>query len=223
MSIFNRNTEKAKTVINTGRADLRKYTPEALRKIKIINAGVIILPKEATPEFMEAYSRIVKNTGSEKFLSNDENIVTISGISEFNCQNTNIDTLYEISGITVLTNCKTEAPVRVILSGICAYESDNNFQFEELSGISHAVDFKIEHVITFSKDAEINGEFFGELKENTVILCGKNLTFKSDVDKNMLKNRNIYFLAGKDIICPKSIIGIIQTMATAGKEITEDD
>lgn len=223
MSIFNRNTEKAKTVINTGRADLRKYTPEALRKIKIINAGVIILPKEATPEFMEAYSRIVKNTGSEKFLSSNESIVTISGISEFNCQNTNIDTLYEISGITVITNCKTETPVRIILSGICAYEKDNNIQFEDISGISAAVDFKIEHVIIFSKDTEIKGDFFEELKDNTVILCGKDLTFKSDVDKNMLKNRSMYFLAGKKIVCPKDIIGIIQTMAMAGKEITEDE
>lgn len=222
MSLFSNNTHKPKTLINTGRADLRRYTAEALQKIKAINAGVVLLPKDASPEFMAAYGGISKNAGSERYLSKDDDIVSVSGVTEFNCQTAKSNAFYDVSGITVLTHCKTENPVKIMLSGICIYEKDNNIQFEDLSGISCSVDFGIEHVIIFSKDVKIGNKFLNEVKDNTVVLCGKDLIFESDVDENMFNNRNIYFLAGKSIICSKKIIGIIQTVASAGKEIAEN-
>ncbi len=222
MSLFNNNTSKRKTLINTGRADLRMYTAEALQRIRAINAGVILLPKEASPEFMAAYGAISKNAGCERYLSKDDDIISISGVTEFNCQTAKSNAFYDVSGISVLTHCKTENPVKILLSGICIYEKDNNIQFEDCSGISSSVDFEIEHVIIFSKDAKIGNKFLNEVKDKTVVLCGKDLIFESDVDEKMFKNRNLYFLAGKSIICSKNIIGIIQTVASAGKEIAEN-
>ncbi|MGN0529295.1 MAG: hypothetical protein ACI4IE_09190 [Eubacterium sp.] len=222
MSLFNKNTSKPKTFVNTGRADLRMYTPEALQKIKAINAGVIILPNDASPEFMEAYGRIAKNAGSERYLSKDEDIVSVSGVAEFNCQNARNDAFYDISGITVLTHCKTENPIKITLSGISIYESDNNIQFEDCSGISHPVNFKIENTVIISADTEVNNDFIEELQDNTVVACGRNLSFNYDVDKDMLKSKTLYFLAGGNIKCPKTISGVVKTMATAGRKIEEN-
>lgn len=223
MSLFKKNTNRAKTIINTGRADLRLYSADALRKIKLINAGTAILPKEAAPDFMEAYSGITKNIGSEIYLSANDKIVSVSGISEFDCRNADSNTLYDIGGITVLTHCNNEAPANIMLSGISVYEKDNNIKFRDLSGIASTVNFKIEKLIIFSKDTSVNKQFIEDLSNNTVVSCAKDLTLKFDIDREILKSKNLHFLAGKDIICPREIIGTVQTMATAGKEITDEN
>lgn len=223
MALLKNDINKPKAVINTRRADLRLYTADALRRIKAINAGTVILPKEATPDFMEAYSEITKNIGSEKYLGKNDKIVSINGISEFDCRNADSESLYEISGISALTHCNTDSPANIILSGVSVYESDNNISFSDVSGLSTAVNFKIENVVIFSKDGTINKQFIEDITDNTVVMCGKDLTLNFDIDRESLKSKSIYFIAGKDIICPKEIIGTVQTMATAGKEITEDD
>lgn len=224
MSLFKKENTGAKSIINSSNIDLRKYTPQALSKIKAINSSLVLLPKNPTQEFIEAFSEIKeKNIANTLHLDDDTRINSINGDAVIDCSRTDSSTIYIINGEAVIINADIESPITVIVNGSIICEKNANINFLSINGEKLVVNFKIENTINFSKDIKINRQFIEDLNDNSIVVCGRELIFDSDIDRETLKSKTIYFSAGKRIICPKNIIGTVQTMAHAGKEIIEDD
>ena len=224
MSLFKKENTGTKSVINSSNIDLRKYTPQALNKIKAIHASLVLLPKNPTPEFIEAFSEIKeKCIANTLHLDDDAKINTINGNAVIDCSKTDNNTIYIINGSAVIINADVESPITVIVNGSVICEKNANINFLSINGEKLIVNFKIENTINFSKDIRINKQFLEDLNNNTIVICGRELVFAFDIDRETLKSKTVYFFAGKRIICSKEIIGTVLTMAHAGKEIIEDD
>lgn len=224
MSLFKKENTGAKSVINSSNIDLRKYTPQALNKIKAINSALVLFPKNPTPEFIEAFSEIKeKNIANTLHLDEETKINSINGDAVVDCSRADSNAIYIINGSAVIINADIESPITVIVNGCVICEKNANINFLSINGEKLIVHFKIENTISFSKDTKINRQFIEDLSNNSVVICGRELVLDSDIDREILKSKTIYFSAGKRIICPKDIIGTVQTMAHAGKEIIEND
>lgn len=227
MSLFNRlSPRKIKkgiangTVINDAVLDLRAYTPNAMEHIEMINAAVIIMPSEPTPEFMEAYAKIpTKNAASTITIRENQKISSFSGINEFDDSTISPDTMYILSGINVIKKLNNEKPIDVIASGITLYAKGSNINFISKSGITKEFDNEIEDVKIFSNGLDIDSDFM-DLIDNALIVCSGNMTISNDVDPDLMMNKNIYFVTSGNVRCTKKMSIVFQLKSThSGKLI----
>lgn len=227
MSLFNKySPRKIKkgiangTVINDAVLDLRAYTPNAMEHIEMINAAVIIMPSEPTPEFMEAYAKIpTKNAASTITIRDNQKVSSLSGINELDDALIAPDTMYILSGINIIKKLSCETPIDVIASGITLYAKGTNINFVSRSGLTKEFDNAIEDVKIFSNGLDIDSDFMN-LIDNALIVCSGNLSISSDVDPDLMMNKNIYFVASGNVKCTKKMSTVFQLKSThSGKLI----
>ncbi|MCH5315522.1 MAG: hypothetical protein J1E81_06390 [Eubacterium sp.] len=209
---------RKKRLINAATVDLRNYSPEALNNLGVINAALVLLPENPTNEFMEAYSNIgVKNIAAEISVDSNKKIYNISGMTELNENNIDYDAIYTVSGVSLIKNLNNDRPVNVMASGILVYDKFTNINFINKSGISVELDFEYTKSKNFQKDAYLDKHFI-ELIDDTVIVGGKDIYFDNDITEEVLFSKNIYFVAGKNIICNKQIKSAVQIKSTVGSK-----
>lgn len=211
---------KNKNIINEPLLDLRKYTPSGLENVKIINAATVILPENPSNDLMKAYANIkIKNVALTLNLPNDKKVVTFNGSSVLGIENVVPNAIHISNGITVLKYFQTDTPAEIISNGILVYSKNSEINILSQNGLCAETPFEIANARIFPHDTGIDSIFIENLPNNTVVTSGNNIVIYNDVSLQLLKSKNIYFTAGKLIKCDYSILGYIQTVATAGDKI----
>lgn len=211
---------KKRTIAETGVVDLRKHTPEALKKIKkIMCAGMVILPEKPSAEFMEAFSDIqLTATGLVFNLADNAEFKSING-SGFLTGNIDENTIYQVNGSCIIHSVKSEAPIKMIVNGMVIYEEGTDIDFLHINGRTVSVNRSLADCVSYNRDMEINGSVIRNYKKGTVVVAGHDLMLTSDITEEMLSEKDLYFIAGHDIKCTKDIYGYSAANSTAGHEI----
>lgn len=222
MSLFKRKREEndnalTKNMLNIPILDLRSYSADGLRNVKILNAAVVILPKEPKEAVMNAYGSITrKNVATEIFAQNDAEVHTLNGVSEVDCAQCSERDIYIVNGMAAVKN-SADRTLNIIINGITVYENGANINFINRNGKACAVDFEINSVKILTDKASVDKEFIENIADGTVVLCGKALTLEVDITPDVLKGRKLFFAAGSTIKCAKRTLSIIQTMSATNE------
>lgn len=220
MSLFKRKNENGdngltKNVLNIAILDLRSYSADGLKNVRILNAAVVILPKEPDEEIMQAYGGIArKNVATEIFAENDAQVHMINGVSEVDCAQCSEHDIYMINGLAAIRNEKNRA-ANIIINGLAVYENNKNINFLNRNGKTVAVDFEIERVKILADKASVDKAFIENIEDGTVVLCSDMLTLEVDITPDILKSRKLFFAAGNTLKCSKRSLSIIQIMSSA--------
>lgn len=222
MSLFKRKRKEndnalTKNMLNIPILDLRSYSADGLRNVKILNAAVAVLPKEPNAEIMSAYGSIPrKNVATEIFAENDAEVHVLNGISEVDCAQCNERDIYIVNGMAAVKN-SADRTLNLIINGITVYENGANINFINRNGKACAVDFEIKSVKILTDKASVDKEFIENIADGTVVLCGKALTLEVDITPDILKGRNLFFVSGNTLKCAKRTLSIIQTMSATNE------
>ncbi len=211
-----------KTINAVSMLDLRNYTPESLKKIKKINAaGIIILPENPSPEFMESFSNItIKASGSIISLPMDRKLVNYGGIQEIKNLKTEKNTCAYLHGIIVLSS--TENKPDCMFGGIVIKNKDADVNLiGGASGLVFETEFDANKVKIFTNTVVIDTDFIRNIEKDTFIVCGNCLEIAKDVDEEQIVEKNLKFFAGNTVECNKKILGCVRARAMVGNEITE--
>lgn len=215
---FNRN--KKKNVINAALLDLRKYTPQALENVRTINSACVILPENPSEELMTAYGNIkVKNVASTLNLPDDKKFVMLNGVTALGQANYTENAVHMLNGVGIIEKIESGNPVEVISNGVTVHDCTTKINFIMRNGVCVESPFEIKDSKLFATDAKIDSLFVENLKDNTVVAAGANMVIYNDVSLELLKSKQIYFVAGAKIKCAANMLGYIQTIATAGEKI----
>lgn len=210
---------KRKNIINEAVLDLRKYTPGALENVKIINAALVIFPENPGEALMDAYGKIkIKNVAVTLNVPDDKKIINFNGTTVLGDENVVPGAIHMTNGLTVIKSTPEE-PVELISNGLTVYGENTRLNILTQNGLSAQAPFQINDVRIFPHDIGIDSLFVKSLTDNTVIAAGNDMIIYSDVSLELLKSKKLYFVAGSLIKCDYSILGYIQTIATAGKKI----
>lgn len=211
---------KRKNIINEAMLDLRKYTPQALENVKMINSACVIFSENPSEELMTAYGNIkVKNVATTLNLPDNKKIVTFNGATTLSQENYTQNAIHLINGLSVIQKIEDTEPISLFSNGLVVYDGNTKINFVTNNGFCVKVPFEIQDAKIFPADAKIDSLFIENVKDNTVIAAGRNMVIYNDVTLELLKSRKIYFAAGHRIKCDYNILGYIQTIATAGKKI----
>lgn len=214
------NKIKSKKIINEAILDLRKYTPQALEYVKLLNAAAVIFSENPDEELMNAYGNIkTKNVATTLYLPDDKKIVTLNGTTMLNQMNYTPNALHLINGLSVIQKIENDKPIEIFSNGLTVYDGSTNINFIVQNGFSVKSPFEILDIKIFSTDVKIDSQFIENLKDNTVIAAGTNIVIYNDVSLELLKSKQLYFVAGNTIKCDYNILGYIQTIAAAGHKI----
>lgn len=213
--------EKKKSITETGVVDLRRYTPDALKKIKqIMCAGTILLPEKPSAAFMEAFSDIkITATGLIMNLAEHIELKTINGSTALTGK-TDENAVYLINGMCMVYSVESAVPIKMMVNGIVIYEKGTDIDFKNINGKAISINRSLEENATYNHDIKINSSVIRNYKKDTVVSAGHNIMLTSDVTEELLAERNIYFIAGHDITCTKDIYGYIAANAAVGHKIT---
>lgn len=216
---FNRNTKKH-SIINEAILDLRKYTPQALENVKMINSACVIFSENPSAELMTAYGNIkIKNIATTLNLPDDKKIVTFNGATLLTQTNYTRNAIHLINGLSVIQKIESDEPVEIYSNGTTIYDGSTKINFVTQNGSCVKVPFEIQDAKIFAVDVKIDSLFIENIKDNTVIAAGTNMVICNDVSLELLKSKKIYFASGTTIKCDSSILGYVQTIATAGNKI----
>lgn len=217
MALFRKkikDSEASGARVNTPMLDLRKYTPEALKKIQKLNCAILITPVSAAPELIAAYAQIPqKNIAAE--ISTDKEICFVNGSSVLDGKTCRSDAFYIINGICVIKN-GTQFAAEIVVNGKVVYDNGCAAFFRLVNGKKVVVDFNIEHTLDLGKKAELNADLIRNLKENTVITVEDEAQFSADITPDMLRGKNLFFVAA-EIKCPEQLVSVLQLMSAADK------
>lgn len=205
-----------KRIVNTAMLDLRSYTPQALSKIRIINAATIILPESPSDEFMSTLSGITINCAATFNLPDDKHISILNGIDEITSYTDNV---ISSNGIAIVHALENEKPLDIITNGIFIYSPSTNINFISNNGMSVAAPFETNSVKAFPSTITLNAQFFEAIEDYTIIVAGSRLVLDSSVTTDILKAKKIHLVAGSKIECAQSVIGYVQTISTVGSSI----
>lgn len=213
---FNRKNK----VINESVLDLRKFTPQALENVRMLNCSCVIFSENPSEELMTAYGNIsVKNVSATLNLPDDKKIVLFNGATTLNQANYTENAIHMINGAGVIGKIESENPVEIFSNGLTVYDGGTKINFIMQNGACVKAPFEIKDVKLFSTDAKVDSLFVENLKDNTVVAAGTSMVIYNDVSFELLKSKQIYFVAGTKIKCDAGILGYIQTIATAGVKI----
>lgn len=212
--------ERKKIIEDTGSVDFRRYTPDALKKIKkIVCAGTIILPEKPSAEFMEAFSDIkIEDSGLIINLAEHIELKVVNG-SCILTGKIDENAVYLVNGRCIVYSVESAAPIKMMVNGMVIYEKGTDIDFLNLNGSAISVNRNLADNVTYSHDMEINSSVIRNYKKDTVVIAGHDITLTSDITEELLAEKNLYFVAGHDIACTKDIYGYIAANATAGHKI----
>lgn len=222
MSLFKRKRKEndnalTKNMLNIPILDLRSYSADGLKNVKILNAAVAVLPKEPNAEIMNAYGSIPrKNVATEIFAENDAEVHTLNGVSEVDCAQCSERDIYIVNGMAAV-KYSADRTLNLIINGIIVHENGANINFINRNGKACAVDFEIKSVKILTDKASVDNEFIENIADGTVVLCGKALTLEVDITPDILKGRKLFFVSGNTLKCAKRTLSIIQTMSATNE------
>ena len=208
-----------KSIINTGLLDLRNYSPAALEKIKLINAGTIILPSDADKGFYEAYATVKVNAGSTIKLKTEEIICTVNGFSIIDNTTVKANTVYLVNGAALVHSIPKDTHIKLIVNGAVFVDKSCEAEFLSTNGSVIKTEFDMNNSKFYSQNLQIDTKFVSYCEENCTIIVANTLTFTPDVTTKDLEIKKLHFIVGNTIKCNNSLYGYIAANSQFGNKI----
>ena len=137
--------------------DLRSFPPEALSKIEeISNVVDIILPKNMSVEFADAYGKIKKsNVSNELKLTDDQNLNTMNGSVTITENDVAKNSFLKVNGVLIVKGVTEEFNLNVLVNGLLVKTKSSKINIEKLNGLKVEIDDD-SSIITSMKNIEID-------------------------------------------------------------------
>ncbi len=202
--------------------DLRNFSPEALNKIEeISNVVDIILPKNMSLEFAEAYSKIKKvRVVNELKLANDQNLTTVNGAVTITENDVAKNSYLKANGVLIVKGITEDFNLSVLVNGLLVKTRNSKINIEKLNGLKVEIDDDAS-IITSMKNIELDKCFIESINDKTVIVDADEIIIKDDVTADMLRSKNVFFADIKHIYAPKSLHGYIHANSVELTKISE--
>ena len=214
-----------KKISNVATLDLRNYSANALREIKSIESVATIIAAEGDEEYNDAFSSIkLKNVANTIYMPKGKKLVKMNGKCILTDSLVEKGAYYFLNGISVVYGLSEESDISVFSNGILLVQRSSKVNILKTNGINLTEDFNGEDIKIFSNDVVVDCGFVNEAKKGTFVFSGNDITIENDVTADMLREKEIRFIAGNDIYCSKKILGYVGNNSTIGNEIeTEED
>ena len=202
--------------------DLRSFPPEALSKIEeISNVVDIILPKNMSVEFADAYGKIKKsNVSNELKLTDDQNLNTMNGSVTITENDAAKNSFLKVNGVLIVKGVTEEFNLNVLVNGLLVKTKSSKINIEKLNGLKVEIDDD-SSIITSMKNIEIDKCFIETINDKTVIIDISEIKIQDDVTVDMLKSKNVFFADIQHLYAPKSLHGYIHANSIEVGKISE--
>lgn len=210
-------------ISNNVLVDLRNFTPEALSKIEeISNVVDVILPKNMSCEFAQAYGNIKKsNIVQELYLTQEQKFCTVNGAVTITENDITKNTFFKTNGMLIVKDMSEEMNLSVMVNGLLVKTKGSKINIEKLNGLKVEIDDDAS-IIASVQRVDIDKCFIESIKDKTAILDIDRIDIKDDVTVDMLKSKGVFFGDIKHIFAPKALHGYIQANSVAVDNISEN-
>lgn len=203
-------------IANVPKLDLRKFSPEALRKIESIkNVAVLIVADDE--EALEAFGEIeVSNVATIRYIPRDREFKEMNGTFILTGNMVQKDTEYFLNGICIVCDLPKDLEISLSFNGILLIQKSSNVIITCANGLSFYDDFEADMIKIFSNTVTVSPDFVNEAKPGTYIIAGNSITVSNDVTADMLREKGIRFVAGNIISCGKHLVGYVENNSKVG-------
>lgn len=211
---------RKKVIQAVGTLDLRSYSAAAVGMIKKIRSvGMVILPKDASEEFMEAYGQIdFQAVGSVLTLDKEDMICELNGFSVLTGDTVKENTIYVVNGFAVVHSLTSDLVPRFVVNGFVLKEKNSSAEFLSVNGkIMEAEDLSKAKIMP--DILKLDTSVLNNLETGSVLVISNNLIVDDYVSEELLKEKNIHFIVGNKILCNKSVYGYIAAHSDVGNKI----
>ncbi len=210
-------------ITNNVMVDLRKFTPEALSKIdEIANVVDVILPKNMSCEFAEAYGNIKKsNIVQELYLTDDQRFCTFNGNVTVTENDVTENTFLKTNGVLIVRSMPEEMNVSVMVNGLLVKTRSSKIKIEKLNGLKIEIDDDAS-IISSVQRVDIDKCFIESINNKTAIIGVDRIEVKDDVTVEMLKSKGVFFGEINTVLAPKALHGYIQANSVNLNTLAED-
>ena len=195
--------------------DLRKLSVEEARQIeKIENVAVLLLPDDGDPELRSAIAAIPKQkVVCTLQVPSQIPCAVYNGIYMGTKEDLSKDQIIIVNGAGVISDCPEESCARFVINGMMVRKSGVDLNILQLNGLNAAADF--ENVVTWLEGLEVDRDLL-ELSENkTLFLSVDEMKISRDVPKELLLEKQPYFVSADKIWCAKEILAYVRLHAQA--------
>ena len=212
-AVFKSKTKRGKDmskITNQVLVDLRNFSPEALSKIEeISNVVDIILPKNMSVEFADAYGKIQKSkVVQELYLAEDQKICTFNGNVTITENDVAKNTFLKTNGVLIVKSMSEEMNLSVMVNGLLVKTKSSKINIEKLNGLKIEIDDDFS-IISSGQRLDIDKCFIESVNHKTAVIGVDKIYIANDVTVEMLKSKEIFFGEIDVIIAPKSLHGYI--------------
>ena len=202
--------------------DLRSFSPEALNKIdEISNVVDVILPKNMSLEFAEAYGNIKKSrVVNELKFTDDQKLTTVNGAVTITENDIAKNSFLKANGVLIVKGITEAFNLSVLVNGLLVKTRNSKINIEKLNGLKIEIDDDAS-IITSMKNIELDKCFLESINDKTVVIDADEIIIKDDVTADMLRSKNIFFADIKHIYAPKSLHGYIHANSIEVSKISE--
>lgn len=181
-----------------------------------------LLPDDADEDFNDALSEIeMKNIASIRRIRKDAVLTILNGSTILNGKNTSADKFYITNGSCIIYNAKECAPIKVLCNGVLIFEKGSNLDLSDINGKSVEVTWSLENCKSYSEDLEADALYISNLNDGDVVIAGHEIKFEYDVTAEMLREKDLHFIAGYKIVCnSKEVLAYAKANFIAGNSIS---
>lgn len=216
--------------VNMAVCDLRAIqSVEGARGIeRIENVALLLLPKDAAPEVMEALCAIPRsNVASVLYLDIAGDVRIGNGLIELNDKSFRADgsTVAISNGCALVRSLSPETRGSVVANGILAiHESLRDvcaLDFPLINGCIQYADFEDAKLYPSCLDAD--AAFLSYLKPKTLLVVGDTLYMADDVTAELLEQKQVQIIVGNKLYCYPQAASYLKATSTVGNGVVVRD
>jgi len=203
--------------------DLRHVTSvEIAKEIEAVDSvAVLILPKDVGPEVMNAIGQIQKySVAMTIYLNQDEKVTVMNGVCEVGDSDLDEPGALVANGIVIFKKLTKKPQMSVAMNGVAVVHDDSEFvpSFLQFNGMQYKAP-KFTNIRVVPESIEIDAATVDYMEVGTALVCGSEMKIKEDVTSEMLKAKDVTFIAGEKISCHENNAGYVKMNSIAGDTI----
>lgn len=223
-AVFKNKMKRGKNmskIVNQVLVDLRNFSPDALRKIEeISNVVDVILPKNMSVEFADAYSKIQKSkVVQELYLAEAQKFCTFNGNVTITENDIAKNTFLKTNGVLIIKSMPDEMELSVMVNGLLVKTKSSKINIEKLNGLKIEIDDDFS-IISSGQRLNIDKCFIESINNKTAIIGVEKVDIANDVTTEMLKSKKVFFGEVDVIIAPNTLHGYIHANSVNVNTIT---
>lgn len=193
--------------------DLRSFDAKALKKIKLISCvGIVIIPKNADPEFTHIYAGIKKDAiGDVIEIDREDNLVTYNGSTVLTKDSVPENALVMINGMALVMDMPRKHNLRLICNGAIVKMQDASFSMYKQNG--SVIDYPRDNSAPYrfyTGETTLDSAAVSYFENDTVIICSGQLNVTEGVTNEMLAEKNLFFILIGETVAPNAAISYIR-------------